>query len=165
MARGRKPKPIELKDAEGNRGRRPLPDALAVERSRAEPPAVLGEAGGDIWRTVVEQLSSVGALATLDHAALLATCLQWDDFMTHRKVLDEQGHFTKGSMGQVVEHPALKAQARAAALLLKGLAEFAATPAGRARLATEKHKERQTDEFEEIVGELISADAEIEDLL
>lgn len=125
-------------------------------------PKMLAEAGTELWQELVAQLGAAGVLHAVDRAALLALCLQWDRAMLAAEVLEEQGHFAKGSMGQLVEHPALKVEARAHALLLKFAAEYAATPVARARIATERERSRQTDEFEEIVGEAVE-EAEIDE--
>jgi P27 family predicted phage terminase small subunit len=163
MARGRKPKPVELREAEENPGHRPLPDKIdAGKKLDLEPPAILGPAGRELWLEMVEQLGGIGALYSIDRVGLLAMCLQWDRAMAATGVLDEQGHYAKGSMGQVVAHPALGVERSAHTALLKFAAEYAATPVARARVATARAAQRQTEEFEEIVGELVDDDAEID---
>jgi P27 family predicted phage terminase small subunit len=162
MARGRKPKPIEIRDAEGNLVRRPLPAPVQPEkRLDPTPPAVLGEHGAALWRELYEQLAPLGVLYAVDRAGLLALCLQWDRAMEAAAVLEEQGHYARGSMGQVVEHPALRIEARAHAAIVKFAAEYAATPVARARVATAQAARKQQEEFEEIVGgDAIELDAE-----
>lgn len=163
MARGRKPKPLELAHLD-NRGHRPLPDPLpGAGELDPEPPAVLGEAGAELWRELVAQLSAAKALHEIDRAALLALCQQWDRATHAAEVLDEQGLFAKGSMGQLVEHPALRIEARAHALLLKFASEYAATPVARARIATAKQISAQASEFDEITGDLIE-EGEVEEI-
>src|SRR5690242_12402889 len=119
MARGRKPKPLELAHLDGNPGRRQLPDVLPSTGDLAMPPPdMLGERGAELWNEMLAQLQVAGVLKASDRAALLALCLQWDRAMLMAEVLEQQGHFAKGSTGQLVEHPALRVEARAHALLL-----------------------------------------------
>jgi P27 family predicted phage terminase small subunit len=167
MARGRKPKPVELAQVDGNPGRRPLPEPLRPEKGLDfTPPGMLGRDGAELWVEMTSQLGAIGALYAVDRAGLLALCLQWDRAMAAADVLEEQGHYARGSLGQVVEHPALKVEARAHAAILKFAAEYAATPVARARVATAAAARRQQDEFEEITaGEASEIDvaAEIDD--
>lgn len=164
MPRGRPPEPLELAHLK-NTGRRNLPAPLesAAELSAAAP-NMLGEAGSELWDELYAQLSVAGVLKASDRAALLALCLQWDRAMLMAEVLEEQGHFSKGSMGQLTEHPALKVEARAHQLLLRFAAEYGATPVARARIAAAKRERDQVDEFEEITGEATAIeDAEIDE--
>jgi P27 family predicted phage terminase small subunit len=160
MARGRKPKPIELRDAEGNLRRRPLPAALKTDPLDAAPPAILGPAGRELWQELTGRLGAVGALDAVDRAGLTALCLQWDRAADAARVLAEQGHYAKGSMGQLVPHPALAIERAAHAMVLKLAAEYAATPVARARIATAQMQREQQREFEEIVD---AAPIEIDD--
>jgi P27 family predicted phage terminase small subunit len=167
MARGRKPRPIELRQAEGNPGRRPLPEPLRTGAPlAAEPPPLLGAPGRELWREMVDQLGSVGALGSIDRVVLTAFCLQWDELIAAQAVLNEQGRYVVGPTGQLLAHPALKVQAQAAKLLLACASELAATPVARARLAAAKQQERRQAEFEELTagtwdGETAEIDGEL----
>jgi P27 family predicted phage terminase small subunit len=156
MPRGRPPKPIELRQAEGDdkHGALPVPvEAADLALDRA--PDVLGDTGAAFWNEIVEMLGGAGVLKAIDRAALTAMCLQLDRADEAGRLLDDQGLVSKGSTGQMSEHPALKIEARAHTLLLKFASEYAATPVARARVAAARHEERKANEFEEIVGELV----------
>src|SRR5438309_6012563 len=138
--RGRKPKPIELREAEGNLSRRPLPAVIQTEALDAAAPAELGPAGRELWNELYVRLTTVGALDQVDRAGLTAACLQWDRAAEAARALEEEGHYSKGSMGQVIPHPAIAIERAAHDRVLKFLAEYAATPVARARIATAKAK-------------------------
>lgn len=160
MPRGRKPKPLELKDkAVSKHGELPAPIEVAGELAR-KPPVTLGDAGTAFWEEVVELLGDK-VLKPIDRAALQAMCVQLDRAHEAARLLEDQGLVSKGSTGQMAEHPAIKIEARAHAMLLRFAAELGATPTARARIAAAKEKERKEDEFEEVVGELVE-DAEID---
>ena len=151
MARGRKPKPIELQEASGNPGRRPLPAPVRTDPLDPTPPEELDTAGRELWAELVQRLGSVGALDQVDRAGLTALCIQWDRAADAAAVLKTQGHYAKGSKGQLVAHPALSIERNAHHALFKFLAEYAATPVARARIATAKAERNAARVFEEII--------------
>jgi P27 family predicted phage terminase small subunit len=152
MARGRRPKPVEVAIADGNPGRRPLPEPIPGEKLEATPPAGLNEAGRDLWTELVEQLGAIGALHAIDRAGLTALCIQWDIAEEARKVVEEEGYFAVGSMGQVVPNPALAIMRAAHDRLLRYIGEYGATPVARARVAAARSKVEQQNEFEAITA-------------
>ena len=166
MARGRKPKPIEQKVAEGNRGRRPLPEPVRTGAPLpAEPPDTLGDAGRELWIEMTTRLA--GILDAIDRAALTAMCQQADRAAAADKVIREQGHFARGSTGQVVAHPALGIERAAHALLLRFAAEYAATPVARARVAAARDARKEQYELDQLtsggaveIGDVVDLDAE-----
>lgn len=170
MTRGRKAKPIEIRDAEGNLARRPLPEPLLKNIALgSDPPDHLGDAGKDLWRELVGRLNAVGALDSVDRVQLTAMCIQWDRAVEARSTIEKQGLIARGSMGQPVEHPAVKIERAAHAAVLKFAAEFAATPVARARVATAKAAADAAAELaaitgdgdEEIVGEAEEIDGDV----
>jgi P27 family predicted phage terminase small subunit len=148
--RGRKPKPIEFKEDDGNPGRRPLPEKI-IEASGlpAEPPALLGPAGAEVYRKLVQRLGR--ALDEVDIFALTAMCIQWDRAAEAAGTIDQQGHYARGSMGQLVEHPALKTERAAHKAFVAFAAEYGATPVARARVAAAQSARAQAQELAEIV--------------
>jgi P27 family predicted phage terminase small subunit len=135
MPAGRKRTPLETREREGNAGKRHLPERLVLDDSAPLKPAVLGAAGAQLWDDVVGPLSSVRVVQKVDAAALTALCVQWDVAEAARLVLATEGHYATGSMGQLVEHPALAMMTRAHQMFLKLAAEFGLTAAARARIA------------------------------
>jgi P27 family predicted phage terminase small subunit len=151
VARGRKPKPIELRDAEGNKRRKPLPPALRTAEMDVTAPAILGRAGRELWLELTERLGGIGVLDQVDRPGLTALCLQWDRADAAARVMREQGQYAQGSVGQLVAHPALAVERKAHLAVMALLGEYAATPVARARIATAKAERDQRREFVEIV--------------
>lgn len=155
MPRGRKPKPLPLKDqAVSKHGSLPAPIDEGSKPLDKSPPQVLGDAGTAFWDEVVELLGD-RVLKPIDRAALTAMCQQLDRAHEAARLIDDQGLVSKGSTGQMTEHPALKIEARAHAMLLRFAEQLGATPSARSRIAAAKHEESKADEFEEIVGEVV----------
>jgi P27 family predicted phage terminase small subunit len=157
MARGRKPKPVELRDAEGNLSRRPLPAPILKNVPLTEePPATLGPEGAELWRELVGRLGSSGALDVIDRTALTAMCLQWDIANDARRVREAQGLFSPGSSGQLAQHPAVAIERNAHLMMLRYAAEYGATPVARTRIATVNAEAAAAAELEATVdGEAI----------
>jgi P27 family predicted phage terminase small subunit len=77
--RGRKPKPNELKQLEGNPGKRPIPVDCANAPAAIPncPPHIRGEARKE-WRRVSVELVRLGLVARVDKAALALYCQLWE---------------------------------------------------------------------------------------
>lgn len=133
--RGRKPKPIEQRQREGNPGRRPLPEPLPLPESSLSKPD-LPDAASALWDELVPVLEAADVLHRVDQAALEALCMQWERGAVAGRVLKEEGYFALGSMGQVVEHPALGIERQAHTLFLRFAEQYGITPVARARIAT-----------------------------
>jgi P27 family predicted phage terminase small subunit len=135
VTRGRKPKPVEQKIREGNPGHRPLPEPLKLDSGPPVKPDHLPPAAGELWDEVVTVLVAAGIADKVDKAALTALCVQWARSEMARVVIASEGYFAKGSMGQLVEHPAVKLEREAHMALLRFASEYGLTAASRARIA------------------------------
>lgn len=133
--RGRKPKPVEQKLREGNPGKRPLPEPLKFAPGQLDRPADLPAAAAEFWDELVPILTAAGVADRVDRASLVALCVQWERAETARRVIDSEGYFALGSMGQLVEHPALAIERQAHTLLLRFAEQYGLTAAARARIA------------------------------
>jgi P27 family predicted phage terminase small subunit len=132
--RGRKPKAIEQKIRSGNPGNRKLPEPLDLGRGLPEKPD-LPEAGARLWDEIVPVLAAAGVLNSVDRAALAALCIQWARAESARALVERQGEYVPGSMGQLVEHPGLAVERQAHALFLRFAEQYGLTPSARARIA------------------------------
>jgi P27 family predicted phage terminase small subunit len=134
--KGRPPKPTEQKKLEGNPGRRPLPEPVIVagRGSLPAPPDDVPPEGHRLWDTIVAELERVNLVDRIDYPALIALCTQWARAEKARRVLAQEGMFALGSMGQIVEHPALAIERNAHALFLRFAEHYALTPVARARI-------------------------------
>jgi P27 family predicted phage terminase small subunit len=157
MPRGRKPKPREQRIAEGNPGKRPLPEPVIMggsPREAPEPPEHLDDDGKAWWREAVPILHHVGLLDTVDTAALEMAATAYSRFRQARRVVDAQGVLTRGSTGQLREHPALKTEREAQSQYLRFAEQYALTPVARTRLGlAELHRRSLADEMDSRIGE------------
>ena len=166
--RGRKPKPVEQRRLEGGRdvSHRASPEALLVAGRPAhefdEPPADLPRDGKDFWRTVVARLIDVGMLDLVDEVALRMLATQYARWCQAARVVAVDGHFTRGSVGQLREHPAIRIEREAHGLYVKTAEQFGLTPMARTRLGlADLHRRSLAKEMEGALGEpdIIEADA------
>jgi P27 family predicted phage terminase small subunit len=156
--RGRKPKPVEQKQLEGNPGKRPLPEPLLVAgrpnvNELDEPPEHLPKEAKDFWRDSVTRLIEVGIIDRVDVPVLEQMAVQYARIRQAQRVLAVDGHFVPGSVGQLREHPALKVEKEATTLFLKMAEHYALTPIARTRLGlAELHKRTLAKELQEGLG-------------
>ena len=132
--KGRKPKPLGLKIAEGRRvpkgAREPnIPAGIGA------PPSHLDKDGREEWRRVSGLLDVAGLLKQTDRAALAGYCDAYSIWAKARRKIAREGVTAKGSTGNTVEHPCVKTVAKYLQLMLRYLTEFGLSPVSRARLA------------------------------
>lgn len=132
---GPPPKPTALKVLQGNPGGKPLnTQEPQPTRGAPRPPASLrGEALAE-WGRIVPELDSLGLLAKVDRAYLVAYCESWAAFDASREILAEQGPLVTGRDGGLVKNPAAQIMKDSADLMLKFGARFGLSPADRVRL-------------------------------
>jgi P27 family predicted phage terminase small subunit len=131
------PKPIELKKKLGDPGKRLPKDAKSVELDRiseVRPPDDLLPEGRELWEEIMPVFERYGALNSTDLPAIKAMCTAWARGQRLARVLDEQGYFSQGSTGQMVEHPAAKMEREYMAVFLRYASEFGLTWIARSRL-------------------------------
>lgn len=134
---GRKPKPTEVRVREGNPGKRPLPDPVAVggrPKEIPDPPDGLDEDAKDLWREAIPAIWEIGVMDTIDMPALEIMCTAYGRVVQARRIIAKQGVLSRGSTGQLTEHPALATERASMSLFLKYAEHFALTPIARTRL-------------------------------
>jgi P27 family predicted phage terminase small subunit len=154
--RGRKPKPPEIRRREGMAGHRPIPEPVVVHGRPAdlEPPDHLPEASKLFWREVVPVLGRVGILDGVDRPMLEMAAVPYARARQAGKVVAEQGHVTRGSAGQLAEHPLVATERNAMALFMKFAESYALTPVARTRLGLAELQRRSlVDELDDELGE------------
>lgn len=149
MVTGRPPKPLELKRAQGNPGRRPLPapDAtIPVERIPPKAPRSigLGREGRRTWET----LATLRWVAATDATALVNACRTADLIALLEADVAEKG-VTYESRGRLLQNPSVGRVVEARKLLHSMLASFGVTPADRTRLGIAEVKAQS--KFEEML--------------
>jgi P27 family predicted phage terminase small subunit len=137
--RGRKPTPPEEKIRQGNPGRRPIPEPILVggrpdREEIVEPPEHLDPEAHDFWVFAVERLTEVGIIDRVDIPVLEQLATQYARIRQAQRAIKKYGHFTRGSTGQIVAHPAVKMEQDATNLFLKIAEHYALTPVARTRL-------------------------------
>jgi P27 family predicted phage terminase small subunit len=137
--RGQKPQPIEQRVLEGNTQRRPIPEPVLVSgrpelHELAEPPAHLPTDAKDFWRESVVRLVDVGIIDRVDIPALEQLAIQYARIRQSQRVLAEEGHYARGSVGQLKEHPAIKIERESTKMFLALAEQYALTPVARTRL-------------------------------
>ena len=136
---GRPPKPSEIRRREGNPGHRPLPEVILISGRPAlgeldEPPAHLSKDARDFWSTTVARLIESGIVDRVDIPALEQLATQYARIRQAQRVIASDGHYIRGSVGQLRESPALKIEREATILFLRLAENFGLTPVARARL-------------------------------
>jgi P27 family predicted phage terminase small subunit len=156
--RGRKPKPVEQRQKEGNAARRPLPDTLLVSgrptlAELQEPPEHIPAEAKDFWRDSVTRLIEVGIVDRVDVPVLEQLATQYARIRQSQRVLAQDGHFVRGSVGQLREHPAMKIEREATRMFLQLAEHYALTPIARTRLGlAELHRRSLAEELKEGLG-------------
>lgn len=142
---GRRPKPTELKKAQGNPGKRklnelePTPEIIVD----ASVPAYLSKPARQWWEMLSPMLLRIKVLTEADQLALALLCeqaaqadeatkiLRKGGILVKRKLLDRKGK----KVGEVpVINPAYKVQLESMKQLKSFLTEFGMSPASRAKV-------------------------------
>lgn len=166
--KGRKPKPIEQREREGNPSKRKLPVAVrsSEPRQSVRPrPANLPKDAEEIWDDLVIGLDSAGVLDQLDYGALTAMTIQWARATTAGRIIQQEGLVAMGSMSQLVEHPMLGTERAAHALFLRYAEQYGLTPVARARVAAALTARGSTDPLAGLFGppSPVAFDIELDD--
>lgn len=137
--RGAKPKTVETRIREGNPSKRPLPETVLVGgrpdvHELAEPPAHLPDDAKEWWNESVTRLVEVGIVDRVDLPILEQMAIQYARMRQAQRVLAVDGHFVRGSVGQLRPHPSLKIEQDATQLFFKMAEHYGLTPVARTRL-------------------------------
>ncbi len=119
----------------------------------SEPPEHLPAEAKEFWRSTVVRLVEVGLVDRVDVPLLEQLATQYARIRQARRVVEEVGHFSRGSMGQVREHPALKIEREATMLFQRLADQFALSPLARARLGiAEVYRRSLQADLEQMLG-------------
>jgi P27 family predicted phage terminase small subunit len=137
MSMGRPPKPIEQRRLEGNLGKRPLPEPLAIlpvpESEIPDPPKGLKEPGKSVWL----RLWSIGRawLSTETNYDIMARlCEAHNERKAIQKEIKKHGYLVDGKLGGIVGNPAVTQLRQLEALMTRWESECGFTPVSRTRL-------------------------------
>ena len=119
----------------------------------AEPPDHLPPEAQEFWRTTVVRLVEVGIVDRVDVPLLEQLATQYARIAQARRVIEQFGHFSRGSMNQLKEHPALKIEREATAMFQRLADQFALSPLARARLGVaDVYRRSLQAELEQMLG-------------
>lgn len=149
--RGPKPKPVELKVLEGNRGHRPVTTdgQLRPQVEVPDPPKYLGREARKEWKRITVELARNNIVAKLDQHMLGMLCQSVERLVLFETALQRQtelalakqgdpeaayiGRTEKGYELQSVRYQLLN---REREMLMKLLGEFGLSPSLRAKVVT-----------------------------
>jgi len=136
--RGRKPKPIALKELAGtvraDRVNATEPRFRIPERM-LRPPTWLGREAASVWSDLGHLLLNAGLFTVVDRYALAMFCVaagRWIE--AERAVAESGGPVLVAESGSLYQNPWLHVANRAWGQMKKMLSEFGLTPAERSRL-------------------------------
>jgi P27 family predicted phage terminase small subunit len=132
---GRRPKPTELRRAQGNPGHRALnkrePKPTGVPRC----PTHLDDTAKAEWRRVSGELVALGLLTSVDRAALAAYCASYSKWVNADIQIQKFGSVIKSpKSGFPIPNPYCGIGNTALDQMRKFLCEFGMTPASRSRI-------------------------------
>jgi P27 family predicted phage terminase small subunit len=160
-----KPTEQHIREGTWRADRHPEPMALAgIPRAGelSEPPDRLGPIAAEFWRTTVVRLVECGIVDRVDVPLLEMMAVQYSRAVQAGRAIAHSGMFTKGSTGQITDHPAVKIEREATALFWRLAEGFGIGPLGRTRLGlAELHRRSLQQEMTEILGgpDLVDVDA------
>lgn len=145
--RGRRPKPLAMKIAEGNAGKRKLPREANYADGVGEPPEHLTTEGKSEWERIVSVVVSERILKQTDRAALAAYCGAYGRWVEAERILKRDGILSAGATGNTVAHPAVSISSDSLRLMHRYLIEFGFTPAARAKVIGQDLAAKPGDEL------------------
>lgn len=137
--RGRKPKPVEIRELEGGStvSHRPLPQPVLVQGRPLEPlapPERLTEAQAAIWNDVVDTLFEAGILDRADGFMLEALVVNVDRAREASRMIEEYGAVAVTAKGVPCVSPWIRIERDAWNTVAKVAEHFGLTPLARTRL-------------------------------
>ena len=163
MKPGPKPKPTALKIAEGNPGKRPLPqNEPTPPASMPTPPGELDPKAIEEWQRLAPILARIGILTDCDRSILAAHCIAFSRWLRSEAQVSELGEVVKSPSGYPIQNPWLAIANKAHEQMKRTAAELGLTPSSRSSLVgtnlaavdtkTESDAESKRDTFLKIGG-------------
>lgn len=137
MAKGRKPKPTNIKKLEGNPGKRKLNENEPIYTSDVPdcPDWMLDNAKAE-WRRMYPQLSHSGVLTSVDYAVFSVYCQSWARWVEAEEFVSKYGQVYKNDKGVWKEVPQVNMSLKYGAQMMRAAVELGITPSSRARITT-----------------------------
>jgi len=136
---GRPPKPTALKVLEGNRGKRPLPDAEPKPRPITPAmPDYLGADGQAKWSELLPELEYSGVLTIVDRDVFGRHCLAYQWMLDAQQHIEDEGMTTTNAAGSPILSPWVAVYNRAWDDMAKSGAELGVGAASRTKIEVKK---------------------------
>lgn len=147
--RGTKPKPIELKEAEGTIRPRDMPDEALRPTIISEPPPLpdgvhLGEYGVNVWWNTIEYLSKYSVLAEGDLLELARYCQAEELWQMAQQDIRENGIIVQIETNNGIiprRNPAVDIASQQYAIIKHAVALFGLSPSDRRNVVPIEKKE------------------------
>lgn len=139
-ARGPRAKPTEIKELEGNPGKRRLNNKPVFDLTDAcrKPPPYLGSYAKKEWKRVLPLLERNGLFTDADYIPLAAYCQAVDTWIIAEKAKRANGMTDVTDKGNVIQRPEVGIANSALQNILKFGREFGLSPSSRADLDVDK---------------------------
>jgi len=146
--KGRKPKPAEIRELQGNPRRVPIPKVPKGEPivQGLPPPSWLDAEAKKEWRSVVAQYADMKIITRNDIALLTAWCDTWSKWLAVTKKI--KGRFVIGDGSGAKRNPLTTIEKDLKADLLTLAARFGFSPVDRMKLAIPPEKPPEENDIE-----------------
>ena len=146
---GRKPKPAQLRLLEGNRGHRPIREAVKAAPVAPPCPAWLSSLARTEWKRIAPELERLGLLAKVDMAALSGYCENYAVLVQCSNHIKRKGGYAKylvGASAQTAPH--LAAMNKAWEKIRAFCTEFGMTPSSRGRIQVPTGRDESNEDLD-----------------
>ncbi|MEN6325801.1 MAG: phage terminase small subunit P27 family [Syntrophomonas sp.] len=139
--RGPAGKPTELKQLQGNPGKRPLnthqPMFPKCEEN-PQPLAHLTTVAKKEWKRIVPLLRQAGLLTQVDLTTLAAYCQAFGRWVEAEKLIKKEGLTFESDKGNIIQRPEVGIASTAMKQMVTFAAEFGMTPSSRSNIKVEE---------------------------
>ncbi len=137
--RGRKSKPTEVKELEGNPGKRALNEFEPKPKKKAPKcPIWLDAEAKKEWRRVAKQLEELGVLTEVDMAAFAGYCEAYARWKEAEEFISKHGTIVKTPSGYWQQVPQVSIAQTYLKIMIKFCEQFGLTPSSRSRIVADK---------------------------
>lgn len=139
-ARGPRAKPTEIKELEGNPGKRKLNNKPVYDLSDdcQKPPPYLGTYAKKEWKRILPLLEKNGLITDADYIMLAGYCQSVDTWIVAEKAKRANGMTDVTNKGNVIQRPEVGIANSALQNILKFGREFGLSPSSRADFDVDK---------------------------
>ena len=148
--RGRPPKPNEVKELEGNPGKRPLKSEPDVTCKLPPCPKSLGPLAKHEWRRIGKLMLEANMISQLDMGLLAAYCDSYEQWMKATEYINDHNLVYQTPSGYAQQNPFVSIAQSYAKQMHKFAEQLGLTPASRNRIGTIK-SETSEDEMEQLL--------------